>query len=68
MKLLRAISNFNMNFAVKQELKLEDRVNGMDIKEETNEKPNFRLKYPNNIGEFFDRTEPQLILMQVKIN
>lgn len=39
----------------------------MDIKEECDEKPNTRLKYPNNIGEFFDRNIPQLFLMQVKI-
>lgn len=52
---------------VKSEVKLEDRMNGIDIKEEINDKPNTRLKYPDSIGEFFDRTEPQLFLMQVKI-
>lgn len=53
-------------FAVKPEVKLEERINGMEIKEENTEMPDDRLKYPNNIGEFFERTSPQLFLMQVK--
>lgn len=52
---------------MKSEIKLEERLNGMDIQEETDDKSNSRLKYPESIGELFDRIEPQLILMQVKI-
>lgn len=48
------------------EVKLEERINGMEIKEENAEQVNNRLKYPNNIGEFLDRSSPQLFLMQVK--
>lgn len=50
---------------MKSEVKLEDRINGMDIKEENPNTPNSRLKYPNSVGEFFDRNNPQLFLMQV---
>lgn len=53
-------------FTVKSEIKLEDRINSMDIQEETDEKPRPRLKYPESMDEFLDRTEPQLFLMQVK--
>lgn len=51
--------------AVKNEVKLEERINGMDIKQENNDSSNTRLKYPRNIGEFLDRNTPQLFLMQV---
>lgn len=55
------------SFTVKSEVKLEDRINGMDIQGDSKNKSNSRLKYPESIGEFFDRTEPQLFLMQVGI-
>lgn len=54
------------SISVKSEIKLEERINGMEIKEENAEQVNNRLKYPNNIGEFLDRSSPQLFLMQVK--
>lgn len=50
---------------MKNEVKLEDRINSMGIKEENNDTSNTRLKYPQNIGEFLDRNTPQLFLMQV---
>lgn len=50
---------------VKTEVKLEERINGMEIKEENTEFPSCRLKYPNNMREFFERNSPQLFLMQV---
>lgn len=53
---------------MKSEIKLEERINGMDIQDETDEKPRSRLKYPESMGEFLDRTEPQLFLMQVTFN
>lgn len=53
---------------MKSEIKLEDRINGMDIQEESDDKLRARLKYPESMGEFLDRTEPQLFLMQVKCN
>lgn len=52
-------------FTVKSETKLEDRINTMEIKEENRESTKARLKYPNDLGEFFDRNIPQLFLMQV---
>lgn len=61
---------FLFYFTVKSEVKLEDRINGMNIKQESHENLNIegtsRLEYPNSIDEFFDRTEPQLFLMQVR--
>lgn len=62
-----SICNFCYRFTVKSEVKLEERINDMDIQEKTDDTPIPRLKYPASIGEFFDRTEPQLVLMQVKI-
>lgn len=55
-------------FAVKSEIKLEERINGMDIQEDSEDKPRSRLKYPESMDEFLDRTEPQLFLMQVRFN
>lgn len=52
---------------MKSEVKLEERINGMDIQEETNNRSNSRLTYPESIGEFLDRNDPQLFLMQVKL-
>lgn len=54
-------------FTVKTEVKLEERINGLEIKGENIESSNTRLKYPNNLGEFLDRNTPQLFLMQVNI-
>lgn len=53
---------------VKSEIKLEDRINSMDIQEEANDRSLPRLKYPESMDEFLDRTEPQLFLMQVRLN
>lgn len=49
-------------------MKLEDRVNSMAIKSESDTKPNScsNLAYPFSLDEFFDRTAPQLFLLQVK--
>lgn len=58
--------NFLSFHTVKSEVKLEDRINGIEIKDENTDKSNSRLKYPDSIGEFFDRNSPQLFLMQVK--
>lgn len=52
-------------FTVKSEVKLEDRINGIEIKDESAESSNTRLKYPNDLGEFLNRNTPQLFLMQV---
>lgn len=37
----------------------------MEIKEEIFENATPRLKYPTSLDAFFDRTTPQLFLMQV---
>lgn len=52
---------------MRTEVKLEDRINGMEIKEENSESSMSRLKYPDNLGQFFNRNTPQLFLMQVNI-
>lgn len=54
--------------AVKSEVKLEDRVNALEIKCESDTKPNSssNLVYPFSLDEFFDRTAPQLFLLQVQ--
>lgn len=59
---------FLLYITVKSEVKLEDRVNSMEIKSETDTKPNSssNLVYPFSLDEFFDRTAPQLFLLQVK--
>lgn len=54
---------------VKSVTKLENRVSSMEIKSEMDTKPNSTTNsvYPNSLDEFFDRTTPQLFLLQVKI-
>lgn len=52
-------------FAVKSEVKLEERINGMEIKEESSESSKNRLKYPSDLDEFLNRNTSQLFLMQV---
>lgn len=54
-----------IDLIVKTEVKLEDRINAIEIKEENSENFNTRLKYPNSIDEFIDRNTPQLCLLQV---
>lgn len=56
---------FSVKSEVKPEVKLEDRVSSMDIKNETDTKPHSNLVYPNSLDEFFERTSPQLFLLQV---
>lgn len=59
------IKNIFVDFTVKSEVKLEERINAIEIKEENSEHFITRLKYPNSIDEFIDRNTPQLFLMQV---
>lgn len=51
-------------FKVKEEVKLEHRLNGLEIKEEDKCKSE-KLLYPDNLDEFLDRTTPQIFLLQV---
>lgn len=59
---------FLRNISAKIEIKIEDRLNVMNIKNETPDTDSLvesNASYPANMDEFFDRTTPQFFLLQV---
>lgn len=55
---------------MKQELKLENRMNGLDIKTEPgepSEMANVTEEYPQSLEEYFQRTNAQMFLLQVSV-
>lgn len=52
-------------FAVKQELKLENRMNGLDIKSELGTESNSLEDYPQSLDEYFQRANAQMFMLQV---